>query len=193
MSVESLKDTIVPKSDQLNADDLITGPVTVQITSIKRGNQEQPISMGISGGFQPYKPCKSMRRVMIAIWGDNGHDWVGRWLTLFCDPSVKFGGVKVGGIRISHMSGITAPQSLMLTTTRSKRAEFIVQPLVEPQAEYEKKVLPGLEKAAKTGKKALEEAFALIPGSSSKNMLWSAHGERLKQEASNAEASNDAA
>ena len=83
MSTESLKDTIAPKSDQLNADDLLTGPMTVQITSVSRGNSEQPVVIGISGGYQPFKPCKSMRRVMISIWGDNGAEWIGQSMTLF--------------------------------------------------------------------------------------------------------------
>jgi hypothetical protein len=125
----SLKDTIVPKSDQLNADDLLTGPITVTVTEVKRGSVDQPVIIGIGDKHQPYKPCKSMRRVLIAIWGDTGADWVGRSLTLFCDPNVKWAGVKMGGIRISHMSHIDGVQSMMLTTSRARRTEYKVQPL----------------------------------------------------------------
>ena len=32
--VQDLRDTIVPKSDQLNADDLLTGPITAKISPI---------------------------------------------------------------------------------------------------------------------------------------------------------------
>lgn len=129
--IQSLRDTIVPKSDQLNADDLIAGPITVTIQGVKRGSSpEQPVDLEIDGGRQPYKPCKSMRRVLIGAWGDDGRQWVGRSMTLFTDPEVKFGGVKVGGIRISHMSHIKGRLSMMLTTTRSKRSEYVVEPLV---------------------------------------------------------------
>lgn len=132
-SIESLRDTITPKSDQLNADDLIAGPIVVKILAVKRGStQEQPIDLAIDGDRQPYKPCKSMRRVMIAAWGDDGREWVGRSMKLYCDPTVKFGGVKVGGIRISHMSGLDSKLSVMLTTTRSKRSEYTVEPLQAP-------------------------------------------------------------
>jgi hypothetical protein len=132
-TIESLRDTITPKSDQLNADDLLAGPIIVKIMAVKRGsNADQPIDIIIDGGRQPYKPCKSMRRVMIAAWGDDGREWVGRSMKLYCDPNVKFGGVKVGGIRISHMSGIDTRLSVMLTTTRSKRSEYIVEPLQTP-------------------------------------------------------------
>lgn len=131
MTIESLRDTITPKSDQLNADDLIAGPITVTIQSVKRGSSpEQPVDLEIDGERQPYKPCKSMRRVLIGAWGDDGRQWVGRSMTLYCDPEVKFGGVKVGGIRISHMSHIKGTMSMMLTTTRSKRSEYVVHPLV---------------------------------------------------------------
>lgn len=128
--VSSLRDTIVPKSDQLNADDLLAGPITVNVVGVKRGDTaEQPISIEIDGGRQPYKPCKSMRRVMITAWGDDGRKWIGQSMTLYCDPDVKFGGVKVGGIRISHMTGIRGRVGVMLTTTRSKRAEYVVEEL----------------------------------------------------------------
>lgn len=130
MDNQSLGDTIAPKSDQTNYDDLITGPITVIITSVSRGSKDQPVSIGLDGGRQPYKPCKSMRRALIKAWGDNGSEWVGRSLTLYGDPSVKFGGVAVGGIRISHMSHLNGRFCMMLTTTRSRRSEYCVDALV---------------------------------------------------------------
>ena len=187
MNDMSLRDTIAPKSDQLNADDLLTGPITVTITGVSRGNSEQPVNIAITGGYQPYKPCKSMRRVMIALWGDNGHEWVGKSMRLYCDPDVKFGGVKVGGIRVSHMSGIDGRQSLMLTTTRSKRSEYIVEPLTDQTAEYESEVLPGLRDAAMKGTTALQEAFGALPKSAAKAALWDTHGESLKSAAAEAD------
>lgn len=147
MSAEDLSDTIIPKSDQLNSDDLLINPLTVTITNVSRGAKDQPISIAIPP-HQPYKPCKSMRRVLISMWGKNGKDWVGKSLTLYCDPDVTWGGVAVGGIRISHASHIDKTQSLMLTATRSKRARFIVQPL-ETMKETVAPVMPdGLHEAA---------------------------------------------
>jgi len=124
----SLRDTIAPKSDQLNYDDLIAGPITVAITNLKAGDEQQPVIVE-TDTTRPYKPCKSMRRVLIAAWGDKGKDWIGKSITLYGEPSVRFGGVEVGGIRISHVSGIDKPLTLKLTTTRSKRADYTVQPL----------------------------------------------------------------
>lgn len=130
--INGLRDTIAPKSDQLNADDLIAGPLTVRVAAVKRGpTPEQPVAIHIEGRpGTPYYPCKSMRRVIIAAWGDNGNTWSSRSMTLYRDPDVSFGGVKVGGIRISHLSDITTTIALALTVTRSKRAMFKVEPLL---------------------------------------------------------------
>jgi hypothetical protein len=74
-----------------------------------------------------------MRRVLVAAWGDKGKDWIGQRMTLYGDATVKFGGAEIGGIRISHVSGITEALRLKLTTTRSKRAEYVVEPLKDPE------------------------------------------------------------
>jgi hypothetical protein len=71
-----------------------------------------------------------MRRVLISAWGEYGSQWVGKSVTLFCDPEVVYGGVKVGGIRISHMSDIDSDLALSLTATRGKRKPFTVRKLV---------------------------------------------------------------
>jgi hypothetical protein len=120
--------TIAPKSDQLNADDLIAGPITVRIASVTKGNADCPIAVRLEGRL-PYYPCKSMRRVLVAAWGEDGAAYAGRYLTLYRDPEVKYGGIKVGGIRISHMSDITSDLHMALTVTRGKRAEYTVQRL----------------------------------------------------------------
>ena len=128
-----LTPTLAPKSNQLNADDLIAGPRTIQITKVSAGNAEQPVAVYFDGdNGKPWYPCKSMRRVMVAAWGTDGASYVGRLLTLFRDPEVMYGGIKVGGIRISHMSHIDTALSLALTVTRQKRAPFVVKPLAMP-------------------------------------------------------------
>lgn len=122
--------TVEPKSDQLNADDLIGGPVDVTIREIRKGAADQPLVLVIDGGRQPYKPCKSMRRVLIRNWGSSPEAWVGRSLRVFVDPEVTWAGQKVGGIRISHMSHIERPMDTMLTVARGKRVSYRVEPLV---------------------------------------------------------------
>lgn len=129
----NISNTVIPKSDQTNADDLIAGPKTITITSVRAGNSnEQPIDIHYEGGTgRPYKPCKSMRRVLIHVWGDDASVYAGRKMTLVRDPSVKFGGDEVGGIRISHVSHIDTPQMIALTVTRGKRKPYRIEPLVE--------------------------------------------------------------
>jgi len=128
--VSSLRDTVTPKSNQLNADDLISGPITITITSVKRSDGDQPISIGYEGdNGRPFLPCKSMRRVMIHAWGDDGRVWVGKSLTVYNDPEVKWAGVKVGGIRISHLSDIGRTMDIALTATKGKRTPYQVKPL----------------------------------------------------------------
>lgn len=125
---EEVRASIVPKSDQLNADDLVTGPITVTIIGVKRGNREQPIVVELDG-LRPYKPCKTMRRVLIAILSDDPKQWIGQKLRLYCDTNVTWAGVKVGGIRISHISGISEPKTFLLTRARGKKSEVTILPL----------------------------------------------------------------
>jgi len=123
--------TIVPKSDQLNADDLLAGPITITISGVEiRPGQEQPVSIFYAGdNGKPYKACKSMCRVMVSAWGADASKYVGRSMTLFCDPKVKWGGMEVGGIRISHMSDIDGTMTMALTMTRGNKKPFVVRPL----------------------------------------------------------------
>jgi hypothetical protein len=138
MNAVDMSAFIAPKSDQINADDLIGGPITIRITrvSANEGSPEQPININFEGDEgKPFRPCKSMRRVMVHIWGADASKYVGRAMTLYRDPKVQFGGMQVGGIRISHMSDIPADKlgdgkvQMALTATRAKRAPFTVLPL----------------------------------------------------------------
>jgi hypothetical protein len=64
-----LTETIAPRSDQQNADDYVAGPKTVTITEVRRGTTEQPVEVHLKEfPGRPYKPSKSMRRVMVAGW-----------------------------------------------------------------------------------------------------------------------------
>lgn len=129
--VTNLRDTILAKSDQLNADDIIGTGITITVTAVKRGDSaEQPVVIHYQGdNGRPYKPCKTMRRVLIAGWGENGAAWIGRSMTLYNEPSVKFGGVAVGGIRISHMTDIGNGLRLTPNASKGKKQEVIIQPL----------------------------------------------------------------
>lgn len=125
-----IANTTEPNSSQQNYDDFIGGPKTVTITEVRKGTTEQPVELHLAEyPGRPYKPGKSMRRVLIACWGPEATEYAGRRLTLYGDPDVKFGGAAVGGIRIKAMSHLDKPQSINLTVTRGKRAPFVVEPL----------------------------------------------------------------
>lgn len=132
--------TITPKSDQLNADDLIGRTMTIKVREVSiRAGEDQPVSFFFEGDDnKPFKPCKSMRRVIVNAWGANTADYVGRSMTLFCDPNVTFGKDKVGGIRISHLSDIDADLTMALTVTRANRKPYTVKKMVVPADAAEK-------------------------------------------------------
>lgn len=142
-----LAPTTAPSSDQLNADDLIAGPVTVTITAVTAGSSEQPVNIEVAEyPGRPWRPSKSMRRVLVAAWGRDSAGYVGRHLTLYRDPDVTFGREKVGGIRVSHMEGLDGPLTVPLTVKRGRRAPYTVQPLAAPPAAG-----PSLEDVARAG------------------------------------------
>lgn len=127
--------TIEPKSTQLNADDLLAGQTkTIKITKITGMEGEQPIAINYENdNGKPYMPCKSMRRVLVNVWGKDGNAYVGRYLTLYRDDKVVFGGVAVGGLRISHMSHITEPKTMALTASKTSRKPYTVKPIIIEQ------------------------------------------------------------
>ena len=121
---------IAPKSDQLNADDFVSGPKTFVVERVDiRPDSEQPVSIWLQGEKRPWKSCKSMNRVLVAAWGSDTKEYTGRSLTLYRDPTVKWGGMEVGGIRISHMNHIERDMVMALTATKGKRAPYTVRVL----------------------------------------------------------------
>lgn len=125
-----MTETIVPKSDQLNADDLISGPITVTIAEVVKGNPEQPVDVRlIEYPGRAYRPSKSMRRILVSGWGPEASKYAGRRLTLTRNPDIMFGPNKVGGIEIAAMSDIPKPLTVALTAKRGQRKNFTVQPL----------------------------------------------------------------
>lgn len=129
---------VAARSDQLNSDDLLDGPRTIKITRVSgTGSTDQPVAVHYEGGEgRPFKPCKTVRRLMIAAWGKEAANYVGRSMTLYRDPKVSFGGMEVGGIRVSHMSHLDEQKTLALLVTKGRKAPFTIKPLVtEPQGQ----------------------------------------------------------
>ena len=126
-----ISDTLAPKSDQLDAVDLIGGPQTFTIASVSKGSAEQPVQVHLSEFPRVWRPSKNMRRVLGYCWGTDASQWTGHRLTLYCDPSVMFGGEKVGGTRISHLSHIDKPVTVPLVVGRGKGGSYTVKPLAD--------------------------------------------------------------
>jgi hypothetical protein len=125
-----ITETLAPKSDQLNAEDMLTGPRTFAVDKVTRGSDEQPVEIHLVGlPGRPFKPSKTVRRIIVSAWGPEAANYTGRRMTLFRDETVRFGGSAVGGIRVSHLSHIDKPLTLSLTETRGKRKQHRVEPL----------------------------------------------------------------
>jgi hypothetical protein len=183
----------VPKSDQLNADDLISGPRTITVTKVDvRPGTEQPVSVHYEGGDgRPYKPCKSMCRIMVAAWGADANAYGGRSMTLYRDPSVKWGGVEIGGIRISHLTDIDRQMVVALTATKGSRKPYTVQPLsAPPRRPSRSSLIAGAEAAAADGLASYEAFFTGLSPDEKKVLLADGEHKRLKEVALKATAAS---
>lgn len=147
------------KVDRVTADGLIAGPRTITITNVESEVYEgkQIASLSFAGDDRmPFKPCKTMLRLIAAVWGPRTSQWVGRSMTLYRDPKVTFGADTPGGVRISHMSHMERDAEVILTLKKGKKGVVRVKPLAtqqrqapEPEQHDAQTVeLPPIDKAA---------------------------------------------
>ena len=125
-----MSESIASKSDQMDYQDFLGGDKLVTVTEVRKGpTPEQPVEVVVAEFDRPWRPAKSVRRVLVAAWGSDSTKYVGQRVLLFGDETVRWAGKPIGGIRIKAMSGIEKPLTVMLTETRGKRSPTTVQPL----------------------------------------------------------------
>ena len=133
-----LSKSIEPRSDQQNFEDYLAGPKTVTISGVTQGNAEQPVNIELEEyPGRPFKPSKTVRRILVSAWGADSSVYIGRRMTLFGDPTVKWAGETVGGIRVSHLSDIDKPLTIALSVSRGKRQKTTIQPLPAPARDWD--------------------------------------------------------
>lgn len=128
--------TIEKKTDQLNYEDFLGGVTrVVTIAGVKAGTKEQQYDIAIEGDKRVWRPAVTVLKILVAAWGDDATEWVGRRAELYGDPAVTFGREVVGGIRVSRVSHIDGPVTANLTETRGKRKKHTVEPLPDAPAQ----------------------------------------------------------
>lgn len=133
MSKFKISDTIVTKSDQLNAEDLLTGSRIITVTGHKQvKDPKQPLIIYYEGdNGRPFKPCLTMRKILEIAYDDNPDLMIGQQFEVYNDETVSFGNEKTGGVRISALTGIRSSFSVPLTITRGKKKVFHIKK-IEP-------------------------------------------------------------
>lgn len=163
IDLTDVTDTTAPKSDQLDAVDLLSGARIFRIEAVSEGPADQPLQVHLAGFPRPWRPGVSMRRVLVAAWGKNAQAWVGRYVELFCNPDVMFGREKVGGTRISRMSHLDRTLGVPLIVGKGRAATYAVEPL--PEADIRVSDLRGEWKGADADRrKAIEAEVAKLTG-----------------------------
>jgi hypothetical protein len=130
-----IADTLLANSNQLNAADIMGGDVTVQIVSAHRHNDDkQPFSLKVTGGFKPWFPCKTVRRILAEVWGTDAGRYVGRWVRLYREPTVVYAGEEVGGIRVNGLSDIPGNVKISLKERKTGKPNVYQISRIAPQA-----------------------------------------------------------
>jgi len=128
--MNDMSSTIVAKSDQINAADLIGTSRTITIKEVRiKACEDQPVTVMIEGDRKAFRPCKGVRRLMVRVWGADASKYIGQSMTLFCDPTVTWAGKEEGGIRVSHMTGLDEMIVEYMRVSRAATKPYQVFPL----------------------------------------------------------------
>lgn len=123
LTADDIIESAKPKSDQINGDDLIVGPITGRIVRVTKGSAEQPVNVYLdTTPGKAWRPCKSERRILIEMWGADPNAWKGQSVRLHRDPTAKWKGKPVGGVRIEAAT-IARPLSTSSTVSRGEKQE----------------------------------------------------------------------
>jgi hypothetical protein len=132
--MNDMSQTIIARSDQINAGDLkgISRTITVKEVRIKAG-EDQPVSILIEGDQKAFRPCKGVRRLLVRVWGADATKYIGQAMTIYCDPTVTWAGKEEGGIRVSHMTGLDDQIVEYMRVSRAATKPYKILPLtVQP-------------------------------------------------------------
>lgn len=180
-NAHALQQALAPKSDQLNADDLIAANKIIVISGVNINlGSEQKIIINYQGdNGKPWKPSKGMGRVLTEILGGDPDKWVGETVELFRNKEIRFGKEKCGGIQIAGMSAVRNVTTLLITTAKGKKSSITIQPIAaagnqlqqriqahapqpeQPNAKREWAIK--LKAAVNYGSLAVDEVWAMVP------------------------------
>ena len=163
-----ISEAALAKSNQLNATDIIGCEPVLLIEGVKlvREGGGQTVYVNYHGcNGRPWRVSKGMVRVLMAGWGKESDNWIGKAVQVFMDPSVVYAGKEVGGIRIKAMSDIN-PNGIntIVTISKTKREAFKVEYLnmqrpTYPQDKFEQ-ALPAMVAQITAGKMSIEQVVA---------------------------------
>lgn len=130
-----MRAAIAPRSNVMNAEDLLTGERTFTVTAAKVDmSKERPVSIWFAEfpEGRPFQPSVTVCRIFAKLWGEEESEYVGRKVTLYRDETVKWAGQPIGGIRVRAMSHIgKKPVQLALAESSKTRAQWTVLPLAD--------------------------------------------------------------
>lgn len=124
--------TLIAKSDQLNAVDIIGTEKLLKITKVDvKQSGDQPVTVHYEGeNGRPWKPALTSRRILASLWGGDSSKWIGHTVAVHCDATVVYAGEEVGGVRPHAATGIESTQVIKLKEKRGPKPKtFEIKPL----------------------------------------------------------------
>lgn len=168
MSVDvDIRAATKPKSDQLNYETFLTGPQTFIVSKVTPGDRDHPVFIHMNEcPATPYKPSKGMLKCIAQPdgWGDKSSQWVGKSITLYGDPTVIYGGVEVGGIKVAALSDINGDYETLISARRGVRKPHLIKKIVIQMYDEQKFVanLPAWLKMIADGKATTDQIIARV-------------------------------
>lgn len=156
-----------PKSDQLNYETFLTGPQTFTVSKVTPGDRDHPVFIHMNEcPATPYKPSKGMLKCIAQPdgWGDKSSQWVGKSITLYGDPTVIYGGVEVGGIKVAALSDINGDYETLISARRGVRKPHLIKRIVIQMYDDQKFVanLPAWLKLIADGKATTDQIISRV-------------------------------